>query len=76
MKTRSRAEGAEAGGRGVGGRLTWRIASSPRSVQLRVGDVARRPLSVTSSTVSPIDSTSVAFTKDTTMYLKTQSNGV
>jgi len=33
-----------------------------------VGTVARKPLSVTSSTVSPMLSTRVALTNDTTMY--------
>lgn len=43
-------------------------ASSPKAEQLKVGVVPRKPESVTSSTVSPILSTSVAFTKDTMMY--------
>lgn len=43
-------------------------ASSPNAEQLKVGVVPRKPESVTSSTVSPILSTSVAFTKDTMMY--------
>lgn len=42
-------------------------ASSPKAEQLRVGVVPRNPESVTSSTVSPILSTRVAFTKDTMM---------
>jgi hypothetical protein len=39
----------------------------PRAEQLRVGVVPKNPESVTSSTVSPIDKTRVAFTKDTMM---------
>ena len=48
---------------------TWRSALSARSATSSVGAVARKPLSVTSSTVSPMESTSVAFVNDTTMYL-------
>lgn len=47
---------------------TCKRASSPSCEQDRVGVVPRKPLSVTSSTVSPIDNTKVAFMKDTTMY--------
>lgn len=43
-------------------------ASSPRDEQQSVGVVPKNPLSVTSSTVSPILSTSVALTKDTIIY--------
>ena len=43
-------------------------ASSPSCEQDNVGVVPRKPESVTSSTVSPIESTRVAFTKDTMMY--------
>ena len=43
-------------------------ASSPRREQARVGVVPRNPESVTSSTVSPIDSTRVALVNDTTIY--------
>lgn len=49
-------------------RNTCTNASSPKAEQLKVGVVPRKPESVTSSTVSPILSTSVAFTKDTMMY--------
>ena len=42
-------------------------ASSPSREQDRVGVVPRKPESVTSSTVSPMDSTRVALTKDTMM---------
>lgn len=48
--------------------LTCTRASSPSREQDRVGVVPRNPESVTSSTVSPIESTRVAFTKDTMMY--------
>lgn len=47
--------------------LTCTKASSPNKEQDKVGVVPRNPESVTSSTVSPIDNTSVAFTKDTMM---------
>mmetsp|Transcript_33157 Transcript_33157/g.53759 ORF Transcript_33157/g.53759 Transcript_33157/m.53759 type:complete len:326 (-) Transcript_33157:926-1903(-) len=47
--------------------------SSPSKVTAMVGEVARKPLSVTSSTVSPMESTSVALRKDTTMYLSNSS---
>ena len=40
----------------------------PRAEQDNVGVVPRNPESVTSSTVSPIDSTKVALTNETTMY--------
>ena len=40
----------------------------PRAEQDSVGVVPRNPESVTSSTVSPIDSTKVALTNETTMY--------
>jgi len=50
------------------GTLTWTRASSPSWEHDKVGVVPRKPESVTSSTVSPIDSTSVAFTNDTMMY--------
>ena len=42
-------------------------ASSPSREHVRVGVVPRNPESVTSSTVSPIERTSVALVKDTTM---------
>lgn len=48
--------------------FTCNRASSPSCEQDKVGVVPRKPLSVTSSTVSPIDNTRVAFIKDTTMY--------
>jgi hypothetical protein len=38
--------------------------------------VPRNPESVTSSTVSPIESTRVAFTKDTIMYASNSSGKV
>jgi len=47
--------------------LTCTSASSPSWWQARVGVVPKKPESVTSSTVSPMERTSVAFTKDTTM---------
>ena len=47
--------------------LTCTRASSPSSEQDSVGVVPRNPESVTSSTVSPMDRTSVALTKDTMM---------
>lgn len=47
---------------------TWTSASSPSAEQDNVGVVPRNPESVTSSTVSPMESTKVAFTKDTMMY--------
>lgn len=47
---------------------TWTRASSPSCEHDNVGVVPRNPESVTSSTVSPIDRTSVAFTNDTMMY--------
>lgn len=43
-------------------------ASSPSREQAMVGEVPRKPESVTSSTVSPMDRTRVALVKDTTMY--------
>lgn len=46
---------------------TWIRASSPNLEQARVGVVPRNPESVTSSTVSPIERTSVAFVNETTM---------
>lgn len=49
------------------GILTCTKASSPSNEQDKVGVVPKNPESVTSSTVSPIDNTSVAFTKDTMM---------
>ncbi len=42
-------------------------ASSPSLEQARVGVVPRNPESVTSSTVSPMDRTRVAFVNDTTI---------
>mmetsp|Transcript_11543 Transcript_11543/g.24166 ORF Transcript_11543/g.24166 Transcript_11543/m.24166 type:complete len:427 (-) Transcript_11543:1073-2353(-) len=42
--------------------------SSPSCPTRREGVVPRKPLSFTSSTVSPMDSTRVALTKETTMY--------
>ncbi len=48
--------------------VTCTRASSPREEQDSVGVVPRNPESVTSSTVSPMDNTKVAFTKDTMMY--------
>ena len=48
--------------------FTCNRASSPSCEQDNVGVVPRKPLSVTSSTVSPMDNTRVAFIKDTTMY--------
>lgn len=47
---------------------TCNSASSPSCEQDSVGVVPRKPLSVTSSTVSPMDKTRVAFMKDTTIY--------
>ena len=47
---------------------TCNNASSPSCEQDSVGVVPRKPLSVTSSTVSPMDKTRVAFMKDTTIY--------
>mmetsp|Transcript_4233 Transcript_4233/g.10630 ORF Transcript_4233/g.10630 Transcript_4233/m.10630 type:complete len:287 (-) Transcript_4233:546-1406(-) len=47
---------------------TWSSEPSSMSCVHRVGTVPRNPLSLTSSTVSPIDSTSVALEKETTMY--------
>mmetsp|Transcript_12183 Transcript_12183/g.38582 ORF Transcript_12183/g.38582 Transcript_12183/m.38582 type:complete len:257 (-) Transcript_12183:709-1479(-) len=47
---------------------TWSMLLSARSATWREGVVPRNPLSFTSSTVSPMLSTSVALTKDTTMY--------
>ena len=48
---------------------TCKSASSPISPHPRVGDVAKNPESDTSSTVSPMLSTRVAFRNDTTMYV-------
>jgi hypothetical protein len=45
--------------------ITCTNASSPSCEQDKVGVVPKKPESVTSSTVSPIDNTSVALTKDT-----------
>lgn len=53
--------------------FTCTRASSPSCEHERVGAVPRKPVSVTSSTVSPIESTRVAFTKDTTMYASKSS---
>lgn len=53
--------------------LTWTKASSPSSEQESVGVVPRKPESVTSSTVSPMDRTKVALTKDTMMYASNSS---
>lgn len=44
------------------------MMSSPRRDVDRVSVVPRKPLSVTSSTVSPMDNTKVALKKDTMMY--------
>ena len=46
---------------------TWRSESSPSWVTLTVGVVSKKPESATSSTDSPMESTTVAFTNDTTM---------
>ena len=46
---------------------TWIRASSPRREQAKVGVVPRKPESVTSSTVSPMESTRVALVKETTI---------
>lgn len=53
--------------------ITWTKASSPNDEQLKVGVVPRKPESVTSSTVSPMDKTSVALTKDTMIYASNSS---
>lgn len=53
--------------------FTCTKASSPSCEQDSVGVVPRKPESVTSSTVSPMDSTRVAFTKDTIMYASNSS---
>ena len=50
----------------VGGPACMR-ASSPSREQARVGVVPRNPESVTSSTVSPMESTRVALVNETTM---------
>ena len=50
------------------------IASSPRSEVCSVGVSGLRPESVTSSTVSPMESTRVALTKETTMYASCSSS--
>lgn len=50
------------------GKLTWTAASSPKAEQDNVGVIPKNPESATSSTVSPIESTNVAFTNDTMMY--------
>ena len=47
---------------------TCTIESSPTSATWTVGESDLSPESVTSSTVSPIDSTRVALTNETTMY--------
>ena len=47
--------------------LTCTTASSPNAEHDNVGVVPKNPESDTSSTVSPIDNTSVAFKKDTIM---------
>lgn len=44
------------------------MISSPSSDVDNVSVVPKKPLSVTSSTVSPIESTKVALKKDTMMY--------
>ena len=54
---------------------TCNKASSPNNEQDNVGVVPRKPLSVTSSTVSPMDNTRVAFTNETTMYESNSSKG-
>lgn len=46
---------------------------SPSEEQPRVGVVPKKPESVTSSTVSPMDKTKVAFTNDTIMYASNSS---
>ena len=48
----------------------WRRESSPSCDSDRVGVLSKMPESVTSTTVSPMESTMVQFTKETTMYLK------
>lgn len=48
--------------------FTCTMMSSPKSDVDKVSVVPRKPLSVTSSTVSPIDKTSVALKKETMMY--------
>ena len=50
-------------------------ALSPRREHARVGVVPRNPESVTSSTVSPMESTRVALVNETTMYAS-YSSGV
>lgn len=48
--------------------ITCTKVSSLKAAQARVGVVPKKPLSVTSSTVSPMDKTKVAFMKDTIIY--------
>lgn len=52
---------------------TCTSVSSLKAAQAKVGVVPKKPLSVTSSTVSPMDSTNVAFMKDTIMYASNSS---
>lgn len=47
---------------------TWTTASSPKTEHDNVGVVPKNPESDISSTVSPIDKTSVAFKNDTIIY--------
>ena len=58
---------------GGGGNITCTIESSPKRHVKRVGVSALRPESVTSSTVSPMERTKVALTKETTMYASCSS---
>ena len=51
-------------------------ASSPSLEQARVGVVPRKPESVTSSTVSPMERTRVAFVNDTTINASYSSRGI
>lgn len=50
-------------------------ASSPSLEQAKVGVVPRNPESVTSSTVSPMERTRVAFVNDTTINASYSSEG-
>ena len=65
--------GEGVGGKGERGNITCTIESSPKRHVKRVGVSALRPESVTSSTVSPMERTKVALTKETTMYASCSS---
>lgn len=54
-------------------KFTCTKASALNAEHANVGVVPKKPLFVTSSTVSPIESTNVAFTKDTIIYASNSS---